>query len=128
MTSNAGSDRSGGSVGFGKTVSEQDEARAVKALEEIMRPEFLNRIDDIISFSHLTKEDFRGIATIMLGQLRDTLAENNIRLTWDDSLVDYLIEDPVRSSPSPPIYILRIVSGDFPSFSSFTTSAVFPSF
>ena len=93
MTSNAGSDRSGGSVGFGKTVSGQDEARAVKALEEIMRPEFLNRIDDIISFSHLTKEDFRGIATIMLGQLRDTLAENNIRLTWDDSLVDYLIED-----------------------------------
>ena len=93
MTSHAGSDRSGGSVGFGKTVSEQDEARAVKALEEIMRPEFLNRIDDIISFSHLTKEDFRGIATIMLGQLRDTLAENNIRLTWDDSLVDYLIED-----------------------------------
>ena len=93
MTSNAGSDRSGGSVGFGKTVSEQDEARAVKALEEIMRPEFLNRIDDIISFSHLTKEDFRGIASIMLGQLRDTLAENNIRLTWDDSLVDYLIED-----------------------------------
>lgn len=93
MTSNAGSDRSGGSVGFGKTVSEQDEARAVKALEEIMRPEFLNRIDDIISFSHLTKEDFRGIAAIMLGQLRDTLAENNIRLTWDNSLVDYLIED-----------------------------------
>ena len=93
MTSNAGSDRSGGSVGFGKTVSEQDEARAVKALEEIMRPEFLNRIDDIISFSHLTKEDFRGIAAIMLGQLRDTLAENNIRLTWDDSLVDYLIEN-----------------------------------
>lgn len=93
MTSNAGSDRSGGSVGFGKTVSEQDEARAVKALEEIMRPEFLNRIDDIISFSHLTKEDFRGIAAIMLGQLRDMLAENNIRLTWDDSLVDYLIED-----------------------------------
>lgn len=93
MTSNAGSDRSGGSVGFGKTVSEQDEARAVKALEEIMRPEFLNRIDDIISFSHLTKEDFRGIAAIMLSQLRDTLAENNIRLTWDDSLVDYLIED-----------------------------------
>ncbi len=93
MTSNAGSDRSGGSVGFGKTVSEQDEARAVKALEEIMRPEFLNRIDDIISFSHLTKEDFRGIAAIMLGQLRDTLAENNIRLTWDDSLIDYLIED-----------------------------------
>ena len=92
MTSNAGSDRSGGSVGFGKTVSEQGEARALKALEEIMRPEFLNRIDDIISFTHLTKEDFRGIAAIMLGQLKATLEESGIRLTWDDSLVDYLVE------------------------------------
>ncbi|MDO4174812.1 MAG: ATP-dependent Clp protease ATP-binding subunit [Eubacteriales bacterium] len=92
MTSNAGSDRSGGAVGFGQTVSEQEENRARKALEEIMRPEFLNRIDDIISFSHLTKEDFRGIAAIMLGQLKDSLAENAIRLSWDDALVDYLIE------------------------------------
>ena len=92
MTSNAGSDRSGGSVGFGKTVSEQGEARALKALEEIMRPEFLNRIDDIISFTHLTKEDFCGIAAIMLGQLKATLEESGIRLTWDDSLVDYLVE------------------------------------
>ncbi|MDO4286717.1 MAG: ATP-dependent Clp protease ATP-binding subunit [Eubacteriales bacterium] len=93
MTSNAGSDRSGGSVGFGRTVSEQEEERARKALEEIMRPEFLNRIDDIISFSHLTKEDFHGIAEIMLNQLKDTLANNNIRLSWDDTLVEYLIED-----------------------------------
>ncbi|MCD8355621.1 MAG: ATP-dependent Clp protease ATP-binding subunit [Clostridia bacterium] len=93
MTSNAGSDRSGGSVGFGKTVSEQDEARALKALEEIMRPEFLNRIDDIISFSHLTKDDFHGIAAIMLNQLKETLADTGIRLSWDDSLVDYLVEE-----------------------------------
>ncbi len=93
MTSNAGSDRSGGSVGFGRTLSEQNEQRMVKALEEIMRPEFLNRIDDIISFDHLTKDDFRSIAAIMLGQLRDTMAENGVRLTWDDALVDYLVED-----------------------------------
>ncbi len=93
MTSNAGSDRSGSSVGFGKTVSEQNEDRALKALQEIMRPEFLNRIDDIISFDHLTCEDFRGIAAIMLNQLKDSLAENNIRLTWDDALVDYLVDD-----------------------------------
>lgn len=92
MTSNAGSDRSGGSVGFGKTISEQGEARALKALEEIMRPEFLNRIDDIISFTHLTQEDFRGIAAIMLRQLKETLQENGIRLTWDDMLVDYLVQ------------------------------------
>ena len=66
-----------------------------------MRPEFLNRIDDIISFSHLTKEDFRGIAAIMLGQLRDTLAPNTTyALNFgsairdnNDSLGDYLIED-----------------------------------
>lgn len=93
MTSNAGSDRTGGSVGFGKTVSEQDEGRALKALEEIMRPEFLNRIDEVIPFDHLTRDDFRGIAAIMLGQLRDTLADSGIRLSWDDTLVDYLIED-----------------------------------
>ncbi len=93
MTSNAGSDRSGGSLGFGKTVSEQDEARALKALEEIMRPEFLNRIDDVISFDHLTREDFRGIAAIMLDQLKASLADNGVRLSWDDTLVDYLIDD-----------------------------------
>ena len=92
MTSNAGSDRSGGSMGFGKSLSEQNEDRALKALEEIMRPEFLNRIDDIISFDHLTKDDFRAIAAIMLGQLRDSLADNEICLTWDDALVDYLVE------------------------------------
>ena len=93
MTSNAGSDRTGGSMGFGKTLSEQNEGRMLKALEEIMRPEFLNRIDEIISFDHLTKDDFRAIAGILLGQLQETLAENNIRLTWDDTLVDYLVED-----------------------------------
>ena len=92
MTSNAGSDRSGGSMGFGKSLSEQNEDRALKALEEIMRPEFLNRIDDIISFDHLTKDDFRAIAAIMLEQLRDTLAENGVRLTWDDALVNFLVE------------------------------------
>lgn len=92
MTSNAGSDRSGGSVGFGKTVSEQDEARAVKALEEIMRPEFLNRIDEIIAFNQLSEDNFRHIAEIMLGELRTTLADKDIRLTWDDSLLGLLTE------------------------------------
>ena len=66
MTSNAGSDRSGGSVGFGKTVSEQDEARAVKALEEIMRPEFLNRIDEIVVFRTLDEGDVERIVELEL--------------------------------------------------------------
>ena len=94
MTSNAGSDRHGsGSVGFGKSVSEQGENKAMKALSELMRPEFLNRIDEIIPFDHLTKEDFRQIAGILLGQLRDSLAETGVRLTWDDKAVDWLVEE-----------------------------------
>jgi ATP-dependent Clp protease ATP-binding subunit ClpA len=93
MTSNAGSDRSGNSsVGFGKSLSEQNESTAMKALSELMRPEFLNRIDEIISFDHLTREDFAQIAAILLGQLRDSLAESGIRLTWDDKAVAWLVE------------------------------------
>lgn len=93
MTSNAGSDRSGSSsVGFGKSISEQDESRTMKALQEIMRPEFLNRIDEIIPFDHLTREDFAQIAEILLGQLRDSLNESGIRLTWDKTAVDWLVE------------------------------------
>lgn len=64
----------------------------MKALEDIMRPEFLNRIDEIIAFNQLTNADFRRIATIMLGELRDTLAGRQLRLTWDDTLLDYLTE------------------------------------
>ena len=94
MTSNAGSDRAGSSsVGFGKSISEQDESKAMKALSELMRPEFLNRIDEIISFDHLTREDFSQIAAILLGQLRDSLAEHGIRLTWDDKAVEWLVND-----------------------------------
>ncbi len=93
MTSNAGSDRSGGSLGFGKSVSEQGSDRALKALSEFLRPEFLNRIDEVISFNHLSEEDFGQIAGIMLGQLRDALKERGIRLTWDDTLVQWLVKE-----------------------------------
>ena len=64
----------------------------MKALEDIMRPEFLNRIDEIIAFNQLTEADFRRISTIMLGELRNTLSDKGIRLTWDDSLLDWLTE------------------------------------
>ena len=92
MTSNAGSSTGGAPAGFGRTVSQQSKERAMKALEDIMRPEFLNRIDEIIAFNQLTEADFRRIAEIMLGELRTTLADKDIRLTWDDSLLDWLTE------------------------------------
>ena len=92
MTSNAGSQTSGTPAGFGRTLSQQSKERAMKALEDIMRPEFLNRIDEIIAFNQLTEADFRRISTIMLSELRDTLSDKGIRLTWDDSLLDWLTE------------------------------------
>ncbi len=92
MTSNAGSATGGTPAGFGRTVSQQSKERAMKALEDIMRPEFLNRIDEIIAFNQLTEADFRRISTIMLGELRNTLSDKGIRLTWDDSLLDWLTE------------------------------------
>ena len=64
----------------------------MKALEEMMRPEFLNRIDEIIAFNQLSEDDFCQIASIMLGELKDSLAEKHIRLTWDDSILGYLTE------------------------------------
>ncbi len=92
MTSNAGSDRKDGSVGFGKTLTEQSKEKAMKALGEFLRPEFLNRVDEIICFNRLSEENFRGIAAIMLGDLRKSLAEREIVLDWDDSVIDALTE------------------------------------
>ena len=90
MTSNAGSQNKTASVGFGVTVSDMGKERAIKALEDIMRPEFLNRIDEIIAFNQLTEDDFSKICGILLGQLKDSVAVRGIRLSWDDSLVSYL--------------------------------------
>ena len=92
MTSNAGSDSSSSPLGFGKNVSEQARDKAMRALEDMMRPEFLNRIDEIISFNQLTKEDFAKIAGILLGDLRDSLSARGIRLAWDEKLTDYLVD------------------------------------
>ena len=91
MTSNAGSDRKDGTVGFGKTVSEQSKEKALKALGEFLRPEFINRVDEVVCFNKLTEENFRAIAAIMLGELRDSLASRGLTFDWDGSLVDYLV-------------------------------------
>ena len=92
MTSNAGSDRKDGSVGFGKTVSEQSKEKALKALGEFLRPEFINRVDEVVCFNKLTEENFRAIAGIMLGELRDSLDARGLTFDWDGSLVDYLVK------------------------------------
>lgn len=92
MTSNAGSDAKGsGSVGFGRTANEQGRERAMKALESFLRPEFINRVDEIVYFNKLTEDNFKSIASIMLNELRDTMKEKEIALTWDDALLDYLV-------------------------------------
>ena len=90
MTSNAGSSGQSSSVGFGRTVSQQDEEKTMKALQSFLRPEFINRVDEIIHFNRLTEDNFRGITCIMLGELRDAMAEKDITFTWDDSLEEYL--------------------------------------
>ena len=92
MTSNAGSDRKDGSVGFGKTVSEQSREKTLKALGEFLRPEFINRVDEVVCFNKLTEENFRAIAGIMLGELRDSLDARGLTFDWDGSLVDYLVK------------------------------------
>ena len=93
MTSNAGSDRSDGAVGFGSTLSQQGRDKAMKALSEIMRPEFINRVDEIIAFHQLSQEDFQKIAAIMMGDLQKSVARSGIRLTWDDALLEQLAKD-----------------------------------
>ena len=90
MTSNAGSNTKEGTVGFGRTVSELDRDRAMKALNQFLRPEFINRVDEIICFNHLTEENFKGIARIMLGELTDSLREKGLTFAWDEKLVDYV--------------------------------------
>ena len=92
MTSNAGSDRAGGAVGFGRTADEQGKERVMKALQEFLRPEFINRVDEIVYFHQLTEENFRGIAGIMLEELKAALEEKGYHFTYDDALVDYLVK------------------------------------
>ena len=91
MTSNAGSEGRVASLGFGRTAHDQVKDKTMKALQEFLRPEFINRVDEIITFNQLTEENFLGIAEIMLNELRESLAARGLELTWDDSVKDYLV-------------------------------------
>lgn len=90
MTTNAGSDRKDGAVGFNRSVNEQGKEKAVKALNDFLRPEFINRVDEIIYFNHLSEEDFKKIARLMLDELAEAMAEKKLELKYDDSLIEYL--------------------------------------
>ena len=91
MTTNAGSNNKSGSVGFGGSLSDMSRERAMKALNEFLRPEFLNRVDEVVCFNQLSEENFRGIAVLMLEDVKAVLAEKNMELLWDESLLEHLV-------------------------------------
>ena len=92
MTSNAGSDNKGsGSVGFGRTANDQGKEKVMKALEGFLRPEFINRVDEIVYFNRLNEDNFKAIARIMLSELVASLGEKGISFTYEESLLDYLV-------------------------------------
>ena len=92
MTSNAGSEGQVGGMGFGRTSGDMVKERTMKALQGFLRPEFINRVDEIITFNHLTEENFLGIADIMLEELRRSLSARGLELSWDESLRQYLVK------------------------------------
>ena len=92
MTTNAGSGSKVGSVGFGRTANEQGKDRALKALNDFLRPEFINRVDEIVYFNQLSEDNFKGIAVLMLKELVQTLKDKEINFTWDETLLDYLVK------------------------------------
>ena len=91
MTTNSGSNTKGGAMGFGGTINDMGRERALKALNEFLRPEFINRVDEIVYFNSLTEADFKRIAVLMLEETRGAIAERGMELSWDDALVDYLV-------------------------------------
>ena len=91
MTTNAGSSLDGTPAGFTMTASSADEVKVKSALEAFLRPEFINRVDDIIVFNRLTRENFGDICRLMLDDLKGVLAEKNINFVYDDAAVEYLV-------------------------------------
>ena len=92
MTSNAGSEGSVGGMRFGRSDGDKVKEKTMKALQGFLRPEFLNRVDEIITFNHLTEENFLGIADIMLKELQDSLSTRGLTLSWDDDLRQLLVK------------------------------------
>ena len=91
MTTNAGA-TAANPTGFTATDKESDEVRVRTALEAFLRPEFLNRVDEIVVFNRLTREHFGVICGIMLGELADVLSEKGISFTWTEEIIDLLAD------------------------------------
>ena len=90
MTTNAGSERRDGTVGFGGSIADIGKEKAMKSLKEFLRPEFINRIDEIVYFNSLSEANFRSIAILMLEELNKVMSEKGIEFVYDDTLLDYL--------------------------------------
>ena len=90
MTSNCGSEHRSTSLGFNKTPSDIARERVMQSLSEFLRPEFLGRVDEIVIFNQLTEEDFVKIAALMLGELKEPLADKGITLVWEDEALRLL--------------------------------------
>lgn len=95
MTSNAGSSRSEGALGFGKTQGDANKEKALKALREFLRPEFLGRVDEIVVFNDLDEEAFKKIAVLMLDEFKEPLRDKGITFTYTDEAVAELAKDSV---------------------------------
>ena len=85
MTSNCGTEQRASSLGFNKTPSDIVRDRVMQSLSEFLRPEFLGRVDEVVIFNQLTEEDFVKIAELMLGELKEPLAEKGITCLWDEA-------------------------------------------
>ncbi len=88
MTSNAGSNRGTGALGFAKTKNEASKERALKALGEFLRPEFIGRVDEVVVFNDLTQENYEQIAVLMLEEFVEPLQDKGIAFTWDDKAIE----------------------------------------
>ena len=93
MTSNAGSEGRVGGLGFGRTENDMVKEKTMKALRDFLRPEFINRVDEIVTFNHLTRENFLGIADIMLKELKQSLDSRGLNLSWENALREYLANE-----------------------------------
>ena len=100
MTSNAGSNHQGGSLGFNKTSDDISREKAMSGLKEFLRPEFLARVDEIVVFRQLDENDFRRIARLLMQEYVDSMAERNVKLTIEESAVELLASNAMGGEDS----------------------------
>ncbi len=98
MTSNAGSNKKDGSLGFAKSENDLVKEKAVKALKEFLRPEFISRVDEVIVFNKLSEKDYVKIAALIIDEYKESLGEKGIKLSYDDKALDYLAKKSIGKS------------------------------